>query len=257
MIERFIQELLARGDVLEAQAIREVTRLYADLNLAELVALLRVASEQDSPLARVGYHDQLMQKWDAAAASLGQPPDVLAGMVKTAVASGIQGTADMFAASQQVSDAFTVPPVYQLQWCEHSETRLREYWGAEAERLRQEVSSAVREGLERGQLIDQIAGRIQDRCGVSRSRATLIARNELGNAASFAMMESQRLAGVASYIWRTAGDKRVRPEHVTRNGKEFRWDDPPSDGHPGQPIMCRCIARAVIPPAGIQPIPDF
>ncbi len=127
VIERVIQELLKRGDALEAQAIREVTRLYADLNLAELVALLRVASELDSPLARVGYHDQLMQKWDAAATSLGQPPDALAGMVKTAVASGIQGTADMFAASQQVTDAFTVPPVYQLQWAEHNEKRLRDY----------------------------------------------------------------------------------------------------------------------------------
>lgn len=52
----------------------------------------------------------------------------------------------------------------------------------------------------------------------------------------------QGAAGVDSYTWRTQGDDRVRDEHVARDGLAFRWDSPPEDGHPGEPINCRCFA---------------
>ena len=42
-------------------------------------------------------------------------------------------------------------------------------------------------------------------------------------------------------------DERERAHHVDREGKEFNWDKPPDDGHPGQPILCRCYAEAVLP----------
>lgn len=54
------------------------------------------------------------------------------------------------------------------------------------------------------------------------------------------------MAGIEEYIWRTAGDNRVRPAHILRNGKKFKWDRPPLDGHPGMAIRCRCVAIPVI-----------
>jgi SPP1 gp7 family putative phage head morphogenesis protein len=41
-------------------------------------------------------------------------------------------------------------------------------------------------------------------------------------------------------------DDRVRPLHADRQGLIFRWDKPPSDGHPGMAIRCRCVADPVI-----------
>lgn len=66
--------------------------------------------------------------------------------------------------------------------------------------------------------------------------------------------------GLEEYIWRTTGDSRVvgtpgglyvKPNklhgnHYERNGKKFRWDSPPPDGHPGWPINCRCWADPVV-----------
>ena len=38
----------------------------------------------------------------------------------------------------------------------------------------------------------------------------------------------------------------VHGNHWEREGQEFRWDQPPEDGHPGQPIECRCSAEPII-----------
>ncbi len=45
-----------------------------------------------------------------------------------------------------------------------------------------------------------------------------------------------------------AGDERVRPSHEALDGTRQRWDDPPAEGHPGEPINCRCIAEPVLGP---------
>ncbi|MFO0389456.1 MAG: phage minor head protein [Alphaproteobacteria bacterium] len=42
----------------------------------------------------------------------------------------------------------------------------------------------------------------------------------------------QRAQGFTQYIWRTAGDDKVRPSHATNDGQVFSWDDPPPTGHP-------------------------
>lgn len=52
--------------------------------------------------------------------------------------------------------------------------------------------------------------------------------------------------GVDRYRWRDSADERVRPLHQDYNGQIFAWNDPPPDGHPGQPIQCRCVAVAVL-----------
>jgi SPP1 gp7 family putative phage head morphogenesis protein len=48
------------------------------------------------------------------------------------------------------------------------------------------------------------------------------------------------------YIWRTAGDGKVRREHAVNDGKIFSWDNPPPTGHPGEDFGCRCWAEAYI-----------
>ncbi len=58
----------------------------------------------------------------------------------------------------------------------------------------------------------------------------------------------QAAMGIEFYVWTTQHDARVRGGHVERDGKIFRWDDPPEGGHPSQDFGCRCYAR----PLGIE-----
>jgi SPP1 gp7 family putative phage head morphogenesis protein len=86
-----------------------------------------------------------------------------------------------------------------------------------------------------------------------RNRATLIARTETARTASVLVQARAEHIGAESYIWKTAGDWKVRPTHRKLNGTVHRWDDPPlSDlpdyhSHPGQIFNCRCVALPIIP----------
>lgn len=80
----------------------------------------------------------------------------------------------------------------------------------------------------------------------TNSRAELIARDQVGKFNGQLTELRQTQAGLSRYIWRTALDIRVRDEHRAREGQLFEWSKPPSDGHPGQPIQCRCYAEAYL-----------
>lgn len=101
--------------------------------------------------------------------------------------------------------------------------------------------------------------------GVSKKRARTIARDQTFKLTGNLNMVRQTSIGVEEYIWRTVKDNRVAGKpggqnppvpnmasskfhgnHYERNGKKFRWDSPPPDGHPGQAILCRCWAEPVI-----------
>ncbi len=58
--------------------------------------------------------------------------------------------------------------------------------------------------------------------------------------------------GIEEYLWRASQDERVRSEHNSLDNSRHRWDNPPSIGHPGEPILCRCVATPVIPETGIK-----
>jgi len=74
-------------------------------------------------------------------------------------------------------------------------------------------------------------------------RARLIARDQTGKL--FANLEQTRQEdiGVTEYVWSTVGDGAVRSSHAARDGKTFKWSDPPEGGHPGTEVQCRCTAE--------------
>lgn len=56
------------------------------------------------------------------------------------------------------------------------------------------------------------------------------------------------LGAAERYIWRTAGDGKVRHEHALREGKIYSWNNPSDDGeHPGDDYNCRCWAEPLNP----------
>lgn len=104
------------------------------------------------------------------------------------------------------------------------------------------VFSAAAEQTPRRKLAKQLRATL----GISRRRALTIARDQTTKLAA-SLDEARNLeAGIEEYRWRHSGKRDFRPEHKARDGKEFRWDRPPSDGHPGYAINCGCTSEAII-----------
>jgi len=82
--------------------------------------------------------------------------------------------------------------------------------------------------------------------GITQRRAQRIATDQTHKLSSLLTQIRQQQMGFESYVWRTRLDDRVRNLHRVREGKVFRWDKPPIDGHPGYPIMCRCVAEGYL-----------
>lgn len=80
---------------------------------------------------------------------------------------------------------------------------------------------------------------------VGNTRARLIARDQVSKATGELNKLRQREVGVSRYRW-TSGDERVRPDHEANSGKVFEWSSPPSTGHPGEDVQCRCTAVAIV-----------
>lgn len=104
------------------------------------------------------------------------------------------------------------------------------------------IETIVFNGLQSGQRASEIADEIKKLGQSTDSRAKLIALDQMGKINSRLSQVRQQSLGITHYTWVTSQDERVRHTHRARNGKLFAWNDPPSDGHPGIPIRCRCVA---------------
>lgn len=260
-VERIARDLAAAGLKREAQALRLIVELYDGVSLADLIAFAGMISDEPDMTRRVARADELKQVFAQATARLRQPPGELRALLGEALQGGVSASAEMLAfqaAAPEFFDAFRLRPDVEINFLQHTSKRLVEFWGVEQTDLANYVQGTLIDALEKGQGRQQIAARLREQVEFSRNRANLIARNELGNAASYGMQQTQQQAGVTEYKWWTARDDRVRgrpggkypnakPSHWARHGKVFRWADPPEGGHPGQAIQCRCAALAVLP----------
>jgi SPP1 gp7 family putative phage head morphogenesis protein len=111
-----------------------------------------------------------------------------------------------------------------------------------ADRIQTLVTDAVKKGESAKTTLKEALMKEFD---YGENRAALIARDQVGKLNGEITRIRQTAAGVEEYTWTTVGDSRVRPAHQHLNGKVFSWDNPPSEGHPGQPIRCRCIAQPI------------
>lgn len=115
-----------------------------------------------------------------------------------------------------------------------------------------DVKRIVQNGIRKGTSIDVIIADLREGADLTLRRARLIAEDQtLSHMANMTNIRHENI-GVTEYIWRTAGDLKVRESHKRRNGKTYPYNRPkfPSsdsiDGPPGTPIRCRCTAQAVL-----------
>ena len=124
------------------------------------------------------------------------------------------------------------------------------------------ISAAVVQSV-RGQPFPEdrtLAEEIREIGKITQERAQVIARDQTSKMNCNINQVRQTSIGIEEYIWRTAEDNRVvgdpfglypkgnamHGNHYIRNGKIYRWDNPPDDGPPGYAINCRCVAIPVV-----------
>ena len=105
---------------------------------------------------------------------------------------------------------------------------------------------------------DQITREImQEAKHLREYEARRIARTESAKASTALVQSRAEALHLDFYIWRTAHDSRVRPQHDKMDGVICRWSDPPDPEsmagersygryHPGGIFNCRCIALPII-----------
>jgi SPP1 gp7 family putative phage head morphogenesis protein len=162
-----------------------------------------------------------------------------------------------FVSGVQVSELFPVEPFLESELSTFVKHNIRLIQTVPS-RYFSEIEGILYRGAQQGLSHTAVKKQIAERFGVSRNRAKVIARDQAGKLnAQLTQLRHQAL-GVKQYRWRTVGDERVRgnpsglspkavPSHWSREGKVFSWARPPQDGHPGQPIQCRCVPEPILP----------
>lgn len=108
------------------------------------------------------------------------------------------------------------------------------------------VQKIVITGVVAGVAIAAIRNRATEVDGMTRRQMVNSAADQTQKFNSTLSETRWKHAKVNAYRWVTVGDDLVREEHEERNGQVFKWSNPPSDGHPGEPFMCRCEAQPII-----------
>ena len=108
------------------------------------------------------------------------------------------------------------------------------------------VEEKLLEALQRGPRPETIAGWLQERYLMARGWAETIAVVQLGKLYGKLTEVWHVAVGIRRYRWRTVGDGRVRPAHNALKGEVFSYSKPPSEGHPGQAVRCRCWPEPIL-----------
>jgi len=107
------------------------------------------------------------------------------------------------------------------------------------EKLFTELESGIFDRFSAGTRFESLAEYISQRFQVAENSATRIARDQVGKLNGQLTGLRQTNLGVTEYTWETLKGERLRDSHREKQGKTFKWNDPPSDtGHPGEDINC-------------------
>jgi SPP1 gp7 family putative phage head morphogenesis protein len=123
-----------------------------------------------------------------------------------------------------------------------------------------EVENIIRWGYETRQPKVNVYRRLEKLIGLSKSKAMMIARDQLGTLNYQMTRFEAESAGCGKYRWITKRDNRVRDSHRELHGTIQKWSDPPamwywtkSRGrvytgrfcHAGEDYGCRCVAKPI------------
>jgi SPP1 gp7 family putative phage head morphogenesis protein len=136
-------------------------------------------------------------------------------------------------------------------YAENVKPNIKKFVSEDILKLRAMIEKNANEGWRFDRLVSRIEHNFK---GVTPARAQLIARTETSIYVSKVRQSRFEQVGVTEYIWRTAGDSRVREDHRSLNGRRFFYAHPPiidertgERGNPGETYNCRCTAQPILP----------
>lgn len=109
--------------------------------------------------------------------------------------------------------------------------------------LEKELSREIADGSR----FEDLVTIVEDKINVAKNRAELIARDQVSKFMGDLNRVRQQDLGIDKFEWNTLNDEVVRPEHAERQGKIYKWSDPPNGETPGEPVNCRCYATPILP----------
>lgn len=108
-------------------------------------------------------------------------------------------------------------------------------------------------GAGSGERVENIMRDIREATGASKSRAALIARDQVLSLNGDVAEARHKDLGVTEYVWRTSKDERVRERHRELDGQRISYAEPPivdkrtgRREHAGRDFQCRCTADPII-----------
>ncbi len=150
------------------------------------------------------------------------------------------------ALSKQLSRALGIEVIPDDKWIpemvEYFAAENAELIGSIPRRLHDDVAQLTMRAFSKRMNPETFAKELEARFDVARSRARLIARDQLGSLYGQLNQTRQAALGITHFFWDTRRDSRVRPEHQYRQGRRYAWAQMPPDQVPGAPIACRCSA---------------
>lgn len=111
------------------------------------------------------------------------------------------------------------------------------------------IQQAVMDTVIRGDTAKNLRARLVHEFEISDKRAKVIARDQISKFNADLNERRHVQAGITKYIWLTSADERVRPLHRSLNGETYEYGKPTGAEQglpPGQPILCRCVAQAIV-----------
>ena len=163
-------------------------------------------------------------------------------------------------------------------WIQENVSLIRSVASSHLDDVEKLIYRMVREGKP----IKEVREELADRFGVSKSRARLIARDQVNKYNGRLTKVRQQNVGIKEYKWFNVQDVRVRGEPAKSSGGKYpkavpahtimhevrcRWDNPgvyhngkkwvPRTGkmpkvHPGSAINCRCLGLPILPDWMVQ-----
>lgn len=205
-------------------------------------------------------------RWERAAARA-RGDSVRGSAARLRQAQRVDAWAAVLAGRGPVAEATTRPGMVPLVLryrtdaaAEYDGAALIEHASREAAKLitrvRDDVAEAVRRDVvaafELGMTGPELAAEwkrtgIPAKFGKLEGRIKVIAQNQIARLHARVAEARARAIGASEFEWVTMEDDRVRAEHRKLHGRVFSYDDPPSEGLPGEPVNCRCYAKVRIP----------
>lgn len=115
-----------------------------------------------------------------------------------------------------------------------------------------DMQKIIIESVMKGEQTQKLRWAIQDKLGISETRAKLIARDQTNKLYGTLTELRSVYNGWEFYQWDTVEDEAVRPDHKRLNGKIYKFSEPPvtvtsgkragERNNPGLDIQCRCLS---------------